>query len=72
MAKVDGKLDGGDVFEKESLADQAAAEDAQPLSPQQLPEGFDDLPIELLSFINRYKVARLPWWRTANEINKVP
>ena len=57
MAEVNGKLEE-DVFEKTHPATENTANTAQPLSPQDLPEGFDDLPIELVSLINRYIPSR--------------
>ena len=44
-----------DIFEKGPSRSNTANND-QPLSPQELPEGFDDLPIELISLIDRYVV----------------
>ncbi len=47
----------GDVFEKATSANgrDGSARDADPLSPQdqEVPEGFDELPIELVSLIDR-------------------
>ena len=42
-----------DIFEKKSSSRSNTANNDQPLSPQELPEGFDDLPIELVSLIDR-------------------
>ena len=54
-----------DVFEKanSSSGRDGAARDSEPLSPQdqEVPEGFDDLPIELISLIDRYKTSRSFW-----------
>ena len=54
MTEVSSRLKREDVFDKGSPVGQGVEEDGQPLSPQQLPEGFDDLPIELVSLIDRY------------------
>ena len=42
-----------DIFEKKGPSRSNTANNHQPLSPQELPEGFDDLPIELVSLIDR-------------------
>lgn len=52
MAEVSTRLEE-DVFEKTNAATANGADSAQPLSAQELPEGFDDLPIELISLIDR-------------------
>ncbi len=52
MAEVNSRLEE-DVFEKNNAAKDNGANNAQPLSAQELPEGFDDLPIELISLIDR-------------------
>lgn len=56
MAEVNSRLE--DVFEKENAAKQNGANNAQPLSAQELPDGFDNLPIELISLIDRYADSR--------------
>ena len=52
MGEVNSKLQE-DIFEKKSPSRSNTANNDQPLSPQELPEGFDDLPIELVSLIDR-------------------
>ena len=52
MAEVNSKLEE-DIFEKTNAAIANGANNAQSLSAQELPEGFDDLPIELISLIDR-------------------
>ena len=42
-----------DIFEQKSPSRQNTMPATQPLSPQEFPEGFDDLPIELISLIDR-------------------
>lgn len=54
MAELSSRLESEDVFNKGSPMGQGAEEYGQPLSPQQLPKGFDDLPIELISLIDRF------------------
>ena len=56
MTEVTSRLEK-DVFEKAQTTGNAI-EGAQPLSPQEFPEGFDDLPIELISLIDRYNRSR--------------
>ena len=53
MTQVNGKLEE-DIFEKSHSASGDTVSKADPLSAQELPEGFDELPIELISLINRY------------------
>jgi len=52
MGEVNSRLEE-DIFERTEAATANGANHAQPLSPQELPEGFDDLPIELISLIDR-------------------
>lgn len=52
MAEVNSKLEE-DIFEKTNAAIANGANNAELLSAQELPEGFDDLPIELISLIDR-------------------
>ncbi|KAL8823995.1 MAG: hypothetical protein Q9191_005383 [Dirinaria sp. TL-2023a] len=54
MTEVSSRLESEDVFDKGSPVAQGAGDYGQPLSPQQLPQGFDDLPIELISLIDRF------------------
>ena len=53
MGDVNSKLQHEDVFEKNSPNGTSTVNSDQPLSPQEIPEGFDDLPIELVSLIDR-------------------
>lgn len=53
MGDVNSKLHQEDVFEKNSPGGTSTMKNDQPLSPQEIPEGFDDLPIELVSLIDR-------------------
>ena len=53
MEDTSRKLQQQDVFEQKGVTSSSAAKDDQPLSPQEIPEGFDDLPIELVSLIDR-------------------
>ena len=53
MGDVVSKPQQEDIFEKKSPSRSNTANNDQPLSPQELPEGFDDLPIELVSLIDR-------------------
>lgn len=53
MAQVNSRLEG-DIFEGADAATESSADIAHTISPQDLPEGFDDLPIELISLIDRY------------------
>ena len=51
------KLDHDDIFEKDNLVSspQGKVQDLNELdSPQDVPEGFDELPIEILSLVDRY------------------
>jgi len=52
MAEVNSRLEE-DIFEKTNAATANGANIVQPLAAQELPEGFDDLPIELISLIDR-------------------
>lgn len=50
-------LSQDDIFEKENLVNGAhgKVQDVNELdSPQEVPEGFDELPIELISLIDRW------------------
>ena len=51
---VNGELQHEDVFEKKSPSGSHTVGNIRPMVPQELPEGFDDLPIELISLIDRY------------------
>lgn len=54
MGDVNSKLQQEDVFVKNSPnGTTSTVNNDQPLSPQEIPEGFDDLPIELVSLIDR-------------------
>ena len=54
MAEVNSKLEE-DIFEKSHSPLDSNVNNVQPLSPQELPQDFDELPIELLSLIDRYE-----------------
>ncbi len=58
------KLDQDDIFEHDHLVKsaQGRVQDVNDLdSPQDVPEGFDELPIELVSLIDRYELyAKYP------------
>ena len=56
MTEVTSRLEKN-VFEKAQTTGNAV-EGAHSLSPQEFPEGFDDLPIELISCIDRYNRSR--------------
>lgn len=54
------RLQQDDIFEKDNLVSsgQGAVQDVSELdSPQEIPEDFDELPIELISLIDRYRVS---------------
>lgn len=54
------RLQQDDIFEKDNLVSsgQGAVQDVSELdSPQEIPEDFDELPIELISLIDRYGVS---------------
>ena len=51
---VNGELQQEDVFEKKSAGRGNTMGNARPVSPRELPDGFDDIPIELISLIDRY------------------
>lgn len=53
MAEVNTKLEE-DIFDKTEVETHNITNNAQTLSPVDVPEGFDDLPIELVSLIDRY------------------
>lgn len=57
MAEVNSRLEE-DIFEKTNAAIANGANNVQSLSTQELPEGFDDLPIELISLIDRWVDSR--------------
>jgi hypothetical protein len=57
MAEVNSRLEE-DIFEKTNAAIANGANNVQSLSKQELPEGFDDLPIELISLIDRWVDSR--------------
>lgn len=57
MAEVNSRLEE-DIFEKTNAAIANGANNVQSLSKQELPEGFDDLPIELTSLIDRWVDSR--------------
>ena len=53
-------LQDGDIFEKSTLvsgAEGSIKDVSETDSPQDIPEGFDDLPIELTSLVDRYSLA---------------
>lgn len=51
------KMHSGDIFDKSSDSSSAAATTSvtSSVSPQVIPEGFDELPIELISLTDRYE-----------------
>jgi len=57
MAEVNCRLEE-DIFEKTNAAIASGTNNVQLLSTQEIPEGFDDLPIELISLIDRWVDSR--------------
>ena len=53
LSNEDSKEKQEDIFEKSSLVSGAEGTLSEIESPQDVPEGFDELPIELISLIDR-------------------